>query len=67
MKQQYTITTSTLPEGMIEIKGELSWDTFSTFEEKAFSRFTAHIEVPGFRKGHVHQMLQKSKFEMILF
>lgn len=53
MTQQYTITLNPLPEGILEIKGSLTWEAFSDFEDKAFSGFTAHIEVPGFRKGHV--------------
>jgi FKBP-type peptidyl-prolyl cis-trans isomerase (trigger factor) len=53
MSTPYTVTVTELPEGMMEIKGEIAWDTFVMFETVAFSRLAAHLELDGFRKGHV--------------
>lgn len=50
-----------LPGSMLEIKGEIAWETFATYEKKAFERLSAHIEVDGFRKGNVPEAIAKKQ------
>jgi FKBP-type peptidyl-prolyl cis-trans isomerase (trigger factor) len=50
---KYTADIKELPEGMVEITGELDWANFAEFEQKAFDRLAAHLEIDGFRKGKV--------------
>ena len=68
MSTPYTATVTNLPEGMIEIKGELAWDTFVMFETVAFSRLAQHLEVDGFRKGHVPESVARKQLadELVL-
>ncbi len=65
---QYTVTITELPESMVEITGELSWESFATFEKKAFDRLAAHLELDGFRKGHIPEQVAKQhiKDELVL-
>ncbi len=65
---QYTVTITELPESMVEITGELSWESFAIFEKKAFDRLAAHLELDGFRKGHIPEQVAKQhiKDELIL-
>jgi tape measure domain-containing protein len=53
---------------MVEIKGEIAWETFSTYEKKAFERLAKHVEVDGFRKGNVPEAIAKKQLgdELIL-
>jgi FKBP-type peptidyl-prolyl cis-trans isomerase (trigger factor) len=53
MQKQYTVKITQLPEALVEITGEISWDAFAAFEAKALARLSEHLELPGFRKGHV--------------
>lgn len=57
-----------LEGSMVEIKGEISWENFATFEKKAFERLAKHIEVDGFRKGNVPEAIAKKQLgdELIL-
>lgn len=57
-----------LPESMVEIRGEISWETFSSYEKKALERLLPHIEVAGFRKGNVPEAIAKKQLgdELIL-
>lgn len=57
---KYTATISTIEDGMVEINGELSWESFAAFEKKAFDRLAAHLELDGFRKGHVPESVAKA-------
>ncbi|MEQ1664950.1 MAG: trigger factor [Bdellovibrionales bacterium] len=50
-----------LPGSMVEIKGEISWENFATYEKKAFERLAKHIEVDGFRKGNVPEAIAKKQ------
>jgi FKBP-type peptidyl-prolyl cis-trans isomerase (trigger factor) len=68
MEKKYTVTITPLPESMVEIKGEITWDAFSTFEAKAFNRLAALLEVDGFRKGNVPEAIARKHLndELIL-
>ena len=50
-----------LAGSMVEIKGEISWENFSTYEKKAFERLSAHVEMDGFRKGNVPEAIAKKQ------
>ena len=57
-----------LENGQVEIKGEISWEAFSSFEKKALERLLPHVEVAGFRKGNVPEAIAKKELgdELIL-
>lgn len=55
------VTITTLPDAMVEIKGEISWEAFSAFEKKAFERLSQHVEVDGFRKGTVPETIARKQ------
>jgi FKBP-type peptidyl-prolyl cis-trans isomerase (trigger factor) len=59
MDKKYTVTVTKLPESMVEIKGEITWDAFSAFETKAFNRLAALLEIDGFRKGNVPEAVAR--------
>lgn len=50
-----------LAGSMVEIKGEISWENFATYEKKAFERLSKHIEIDGFRKGNVPEAIAKKQ------
>jgi FKBP-type peptidyl-prolyl cis-trans isomerase (trigger factor) len=62
------ITINELPNSSVEIKGEISWENFKTFEKKAFERLSEHLEIDGFRKGNVPENIAKKHLgdELIL-
>jgi trigger factor len=68
MKHNVSTTVKTLPESIVEITGTLSWDDFSTYEKRAFDRLAAHLEIDGFRKGNVPEVVAKKHLgdELIL-
>lgn len=53
MSKQYTATVKQLPESLVEIQGQVHWDTVADYEKKAFDHLAGHLEVDGFRKGKV--------------
>jgi FKBP-type peptidyl-prolyl cis-trans isomerase (trigger factor) len=53
MKAQYSVTINKKEGSEVEITGTISWNDFVQFEEKALSRLLEHVEIDGFRKGHV--------------
>ncbi|MES2224668.1 MAG: trigger factor [Patescibacteria group bacterium] len=59
--KQYTTTVSQLPDSKVAIKGEVSWEAVSKFEKKAFDHMAGHLELDGFRKGHIPEAVAKSK------
>lgn len=61
MSKKYTVTITKLPGSLVEMKGEIDWEIFQTFETKAFERLGAHLEVDGFRKGQVPEYIAKAK------
>lgn len=65
---QYTTTITKNDDATVTIDGTLSWEDFSLFEAKAFARLGAHLELPGFRKGHVPEEIAKKHLgdELIL-
>ena len=44
---------------MVEIKGELAWEAFETFEKESFKQLSSHLEIDGFRKGNVPPEMAK--------
>jgi FKBP-type peptidyl-prolyl cis-trans isomerase (trigger factor) len=57
-----------LPGSMVEIKGEIAWEDFATYEKKSFQRLSTHLEIDGFRKGNVPEAIAKKQLgdELIL-
>lgn len=57
-----------LPNGSVEIKGEISWKDFSAFEKKALEKLLPRVEIAGFRKGSVPEAIAKKHLgdELIL-
>lgn len=68
MNTPYTTTVTSLPKSMVEIKGEIIWEAFAAFEQKAFDRLAALLELDGFRKGNVPPEVAKKHLadEMVL-
>ena len=68
MAKQYTATITKNDDATATIEGTLPWDTFASFEKAAFERLGAHLELPGFRKGHVPEDIAKKHLgdELIL-
>jgi FKBP-type peptidyl-prolyl cis-trans isomerase (trigger factor) len=68
MAKQYNVTVTKNPDATVEIKGEISWEAFSAFEQKAFERLAAHLELDGFRKGNVPENVARKHLgeELIL-
>jgi FKBP-type peptidyl-prolyl cis-trans isomerase (trigger factor) len=58
--KKYTTTVTQLPDSKVEIKGEVIWDTAAEYEKKAFSHMAGHLELAGFRKGHIPEAVAKS-------
>lgn len=63
MQKQYTIETTKLPGSIVEIKGELNWETFATFEAATFKHLTSMLAVAGFRKGNVPETIAKQHID----
>ena len=42
-----------LPESELEIEGQIDWADFEKHREKALKHLGEHLELPGFRKGHI--------------
>ena len=59
LMKQYTVTITKNDDATVSIEGTLPWETFATFEKQAFERLGAHLELPGFRKGHVPEDIAK--------
>lgn len=53
------LSITNLPDSMIEIKGELSWEAFAKYEKKALEQLSKHLEIDGFRKGSVPEAMAK--------
>lgn len=49
------IKTTKLPDGSLEIEGELGAADFAKYEEEAVKKLSVNLELPGFRKGHIPQ------------
>jgi trigger factor len=47
------IKINKLPESLIEIEGQIEWADFEENRPEATKHLGQHIELPGFRKGHV--------------
>jgi FKBP-type peptidyl-prolyl cis-trans isomerase (trigger factor) len=67
MSKPYTVSV-TKEDSSATITGSLSWDAFAAFEAKALARLGEHLELPGFRKGHVPDDVAKKHLgdELIL-
>jgi len=58
--KKYTTTVHELPDSKIEIKGHVAWDVVAEYEKKAFDHMAGHLELDGFRKGHIPEQVAKS-------
>jgi len=48
-----TFALKKLPLSEVELTGEVPFDTIAPYREKALKHMTEHVDLPGFRKGHV--------------
>jgi len=46
-------TVKELPESEVEMTGEIPFETVASYRERALRDIAAHLEVPGFRAGHI--------------
>lgn len=53
MSKPYTASIKNLPQSQIEITLTIDWETFSSFEAKAFDKMAKFLDIDGFRKGMV--------------
>lgn len=53
MSKPYTASIKQLPQSQIEITLTIDWETFSSFEAKAFDKMAKFLDIDGFRKGMV--------------
>ncbi len=51
--QDYIVTITKNDDSTVTIEGSITWDAFSRFEKDALGRLGTHLELDGFRKGHV--------------
>jgi trigger factor len=53
MSKPYTAAIKKLPQSQIEITLTINWETFLSFEAKAFDKMAKLLDIDGFRKGMV--------------
>lgn len=51
--KNYTVKVTKHDDATIEMDCTLSWEAFAAFEKRALARLGEHLELPGFRKGHI--------------
>ncbi len=68
MNNPFSVTVTPTEKSTVEIKGEITWEAFAAYEEKAFSRLAGMLELDGFRKGAVPAEIAKKHLadEMVL-
>ncbi len=49
----YSATVTKLPGSKAELKGEITWEYFATFEDQVVTKLAGNLELDGFRKGAV--------------
>jgi FKBP-type peptidyl-prolyl cis-trans isomerase (trigger factor) len=59
MSTIYNATVQKKEGSTVEITGTIAWEQFQVFEEKALGRLLEHVEIDGFRKGHVPPEMAK--------
>ena len=59
MNNPYNVQITKNEDATVTIEGSIAWEAFAVFEKKAFDRLGAHLELPGFRKGHVPEDIAK--------
>ncbi len=60
MNKTHTATVKSLPDSKVEITGEVMWETVAHYEKKAFDHMAGHLNIDGFRKGHIPEQVAKS-------
>jgi FKBP-type peptidyl-prolyl cis-trans isomerase (trigger factor) len=60
MNKTHTATVTALPDSKVEITGEVTWETVAHYEKKAFDHMAGHLNIDGFRKGHIPEQIAKS-------
>ena len=56
-----TFRSSSLPDSEIEFAGDIPFDEVASYRERALAHLAEHIELPGFRKGHVPLSMVEKK------
>ncbi len=57
--KKYSVKVTKHDDSTVEIDGAISWEAFAQYEKQAFERLGKHLELPGFRKGHVPEDIAK--------
>lgn len=60
MAKEFDVTVTPSADSTVEIKGKISWDAFAKFEQQAFARLAQHLELDGFRKGHIPEHVARA-------
>ncbi|HEY9582725.1 MAG TPA: trigger factor [Candidatus Paceibacterota bacterium] len=55
------IKTKKISETEVEIMGEIAWADFEKFKSEAVAHMANHVDLPGFRKGHVPENILREK------
>lgn len=61
MPTMIQVKTNKISHSRIEIEGELESSAFEAYYQKALKKISEHVELPGFRKGHVPEDVLKTK------
>jgi FKBP-type peptidyl-prolyl cis-trans isomerase (trigger factor) len=59
MNKTHTANVKELPDSRVEISGSVTWETVSKYEKKAFEHMVGHLNLDGFRKGHIPEAVAK--------
>ena len=59
---KYTIKSKKeLPKSLLELEVEIAWENIASKESEVIKELTKHMELPGFRKGHVPENMLRAK------
>jgi FKBP-type peptidyl-prolyl cis-trans isomerase (trigger factor) len=57
--KKYSVTTTRNNDSTVTITGTLPWNAFMEFEAAALKRLGEHLDIAGFRKGHIPEDIAK--------
>lgn len=55
------VSKKELPKSLLEIEVEIAWESVASYESEVIKDLTKHMELPGFRKGHVPENMLRNK------
>ncbi len=60
MNKTHTVNVKELPDSKVEITGSVTWEAVAKYEKRAFEHMAGHLNIDGFRKGHIPENVAKS-------